>query len=133
MICEWRAALNRGSFRMVTVVMLLLLPVVLGMSVFRSIQIPRGLLSRRLRVSGLGVDGQQYNAQRKLEARRPQFAIQRSAASVGWAVLDGQEPTLASDSLEHSIRAEVRSTAPMVNPDRADHAGAGWAAKRPAP
>lgn len=36
---------------MVTVVMLLLLPAVLGMSVFRSIQIPRGLLSRRLRIN----------------------------------------------------------------------------------
>jgi len=47
----------------------------------------------------LGVDGQQYNAQRKFEARRPQCAVQRSAASVRWAVLDGHERSLVRDSI----------------------------------
>jgi hypothetical protein len=38
------------------------------------------------------VDGQQYEAQRKFEARRPECAVQRSATSVRWAVLDGHNP-----------------------------------------
>ena len=36
---------------MLTAVMLLLLPAVLGMSIFRIVQIPQGLLSRRLRIN----------------------------------------------------------------------------------
>jgi hypothetical protein len=38
-----------------------------------------------------GFDGQQNGAHRKFEARRPECAVQRSAASDRWAVLDGHQ------------------------------------------
>lgn len=37
-----------------------------------------------------GFDEQQYGAHRKFEAKRPERAVQQSAASVHWAVLAGQ-------------------------------------------
>ena len=42
------------------------------------------------------VDGQQYDAHRKFEARRPECAVQRSATTVRWAVLDGHQATFES-------------------------------------
>jgi hypothetical protein len=54
----------------------------------------------------LGVDWQQYNAQRKFEARRPQCAVQRSAASVRWAVLDGHKRVQATGSFGTAQRMQ---------------------------
>jgi hypothetical protein len=42
------------------------------------------------------VDGQQCDAHRKFEARRPECAVQRSAASVRWAVLVGHKQALVN-------------------------------------
>jgi hypothetical protein len=57
-----------------------------------------------------GLELAQYDAHRQPEARRPQCAIQRSAASVQWAVLDGHEPTLVTGSFAevHSVILEPR-------------------------
>jgi hypothetical protein len=42
------------------------------------------------------VDGQQYDAHRKFETIRPECAVQQSAASAPWAVLDGHQQSLAN-------------------------------------
>ena len=45
-----------------------------------------------------GFDGQQCGTHRKFEARRPECAVQRSAESVRWAVLDGHYRVLVTGS-----------------------------------
>jgi hypothetical protein len=49
-------------------------------------------LSVACRCTRPAVDGQPYDVHRKFEARRPECALQRSAASVRWEVRDGQKP-----------------------------------------
>jgi hypothetical protein len=54
----------------------------------------RMTLKSRVPVYAAGDRLAAFDVRRKFEARRPQCAVQRSIASVRWAVLDGHEPTL---------------------------------------
>jgi hypothetical protein len=81
----------------------------------------KALAARRL----VEIVSEHYNAHRKFEARRPECAVQRSAASVRWAVLDDHQESLATGRFLAAQPALLTLSAARRSPPEGRHVAAG--------